>query len=164
MFYPDGGRYYGQWSHNVQHGEGTYKYPNGDVYSGQWLQGAKSGQGSYEYGSNGTQLVGTWLDGGIVTGQWIYKNGNSWNGQFKNGKPIGIGAYVTSSGNVQNGEWVEILQDDADEEGITNLLWRGACPQKSNVAASALNRASYKKDLPNVDWSQKVEVKEEDDE
>jgi hypothetical protein len=163
MFYPDGARYYGQWSHNVAHGEGTYKYPNGDVYSGQWSQGTKSGQGSYEYGGNGTQLVGTWVEGSIATGQWIYKNGNSWNGQFKNGKPIGRGAYITKTGNVQNGEWVEILQDEADEEGVTDLLWRGDCPQKSDIAAAALNRATYKKELPAVDWSQKVEVKEEEE-
>ena len=163
MFYPDGARYYGQWSHNVPHGDGTYKYPNGDIYSGQWSQGVKTGQGSYEYGGNGAQLVGTWVDGSIATGQWIYKNGNSWNGQFKNGRPIGTGAYITKAGNEQNGEWVEILQDEADEDGVTSLFWRGDCPQKSNVTAAALNRAAYKPELAQVDWSSKVEVKEEEE-
>lgn len=164
MFYPDGGRYYGQWSHNVTHGEGTYKYPNGDVYSGQWSQGVKTGQGSYEYGSNGSQIVGTWADGSIASGQWIYKNGNSWQGNFKNNRPIGKGAYITKEGgNQQNGEWVEILQDDADEEGVTNLVWRGQPSQTTNVSAAELNRAAYKAELPAVDWSTKVETKEEEE-
>jgi hypothetical protein len=164
MFYPDGARYYGQWSHNVPHGEGTYKYSNGDVYSGQWSQGIKTGQGSYEYGTNGSQLVGTWFEGSIASGQWIYKNGNSWQGDFKNGRPIGKGAYITKgSANQQNGEWVEILQDEADEEGITNLIWRGEAPQTAPVVASELNRAAYKAELPSVDWSSKVEVKEEEE-
>ena len=164
MFYPDGARYYGQWSHNVPHGEGTYKYTNGDVYSGQWSKGVKTGQGSYEYGSNGSQLAGVWTDGSISTGQWIYKNGDAWQADFKNGKPIGKASLVTKiSNNQQNGEWVEILQDEADEEGVTNLIWKGDIPETAPVRAAELNRAAYKKNLPDVDWSTKEEVKEEEE-
>ena len=165
LAYPNGDKYYGQFEHNVAHGEGTYKYANGDVYSGQWVQGQKSGQGCYEYASNKSQLVGTWVDGTITQGKWIYSDGTSWNGDFKNGKPIGKCSFFTKgAGNQQNGEWVEKLVDEADEEGVTELTWKGGVTMKSSVDPAALDRAAYRADLPEVNWEKKVEVKEEEEE
>ena len=165
MASPNGDRYFGQFSHNVQHGEGTYKFANGDVYSGQWVQGVKSGQGCYEYAANKSQLVGTWVGGSIARGQWIYADGSSWQGDFKNGRPIGQCTYYNkAAGNQQNGEWVEILQDEADEEGVTELKWRGAPCQKANVPPAALNRAAYRPDIPEVKWEAKVEAPAEEEE
>lgn len=164
LSYPSGDSYYGQFEHNMQHGEGTYKYANGDIYSGQWVQGQRSGQGCYEYASNKSKLVGTWVDGEISNGKWIYSDGSCWSGDFKNGKPIGKSTfYSKSAGNQQNGEWVELLIDEADEEGVTQLLWKGETVVKSNVAPSALNRAQYRPDLPEVSWEKKVESKDEDE-
>ena len=76
-----------------------------------------------------------------------------------------VNVHFIPSGNLQNGEWVEKLVDEADEEGVTELTWKGEAPMKANVDPAELNRASYRPELPEVSWEKKVDQKtEEEDE
>jgi antitoxin component YwqK of YwqJK toxin-antitoxin module len=36
MFYPDGGKYIGQWKNDQPSGQGTYYYADGKILSGEW--------------------------------------------------------------------------------------------------------------------------------
>ncbi len=146
MSYPDGSSYYGHWADNQPNGEGSYTYPNGDIYSGAWLNGARQGNGTYLFAANDSQLVGVWENGQVTNGRWVHKNGTSWHGKFKAGNPIGKGSFYTHGGNQINGEYVEILLEDGEEEDSTELVWKTEANCKASVNPADLVRAEAAKE------------------
>jgi radial spoke head protein 1 len=75
MVYPDGGKYAGAFVDGKRHGHGVYYYPNGDRFSGAWERDNKHGQGTYVHGKSHSQLIGTWVNGQCVSGQWHLHDG-----------------------------------------------------------------------------------------
>lgn len=140
IWYPNGDRYYGLWEDDLKSGEGTYYYKSGDVYSGNWAGDTKSGRGTYVFAKDRSQLVGDWSNGSLASGKWVFEDGTSYHGQFKNNKPIGKGVFYFPNGNQQEGEYVE-LGDDEDEEAPKKLVWRGGAVVPATTSAKALTRA-----------------------
>lgn len=95
--------------------DGTFTYANGDIYVGQWMQGKKHGKGTYSYAKDGTKLVGDWVEGKIVRGEWIFPNGTFYSGKFRYNKPFGKGVWVFKNGNQMTGEYVQKEQTDPDQ-------------------------------------------------
>lgn len=110
--------------------DGTFTYASGDIYVGQWKSdgnkpGKKHGKGSYSYAKDGTKLVGDWVEGKIVSGEWIFPNGTFYSGKFRYNKPWGKGVWVFKNGNQLTGEYIQKEQandDDppADDEAPTD--------------------------------------------
>jgi len=96
--------------------EGTFTYANGDIYVGQWTQGKKNGKGTYSYAKDGTKLVGDFVEGKIVRGEWIFPNGTFYSGKFRYNKPFGKGVWVFKSGNQLTGEYIQKEQADPDQQ------------------------------------------------
>ena len=99
------------------------------------------------FGANNSQLVGSWQKGTMTEGRWIHKDGTSWHGKFKNNNPFGKGLFYFKNGNQQNGEYVEIVKEDAEEEDAVNLVWQGGDYQKASSNPNDIARAE-KSDEP----------------
>jgi len=95
--------------------EGTFTYANGDIYVGQWQSGKKHGRGSYSYAKDGTKLVGEWVQGKIVSGEWIFPNGTFYSGAFRYNKPFGKGVWIFKNGNQLTGEYIQKEQPNEDD-------------------------------------------------
>jgi hypothetical protein len=95
--------------------EGTFTYANGDIYVGQWLQGKKHGKGTYSYAKDGTKLIGDFVEGKIVRGEWIFPNGTFYSGKFRYNKPHGKGVWVFKNGNQLTGEYIQKEQQTEEE-------------------------------------------------
>jgi len=95
--------------------EGTFTYANGDIYVGAWQSGKKHGKGSYSYSKDSTKLVGDWVQGKIVSGEWIFPNGTFYSGKFRYNKPFGKGVWIFRNGNQLTGEYVQKEQPNEDE-------------------------------------------------
>merc|ERR1712118_48664 len=95
--------------------EGTFTYANGDIYVGQWQAGKKHGRGSYSYAKDGTKLIGDWVQGKIVKGEWIFPNGTFYSGKFRYNKPFGKGVWVFKNGNQLTGEYIQKEQPTDDD-------------------------------------------------
>jgi len=95
--------------------DGTFTYANGDIYVGQWQTGKKHGKGSYSYAKDGTKLVGDWVQGKIVSGEWIFPNGTFYSGKFRYNKPNGKGVWIFKNGNQLTGEYIQKEQPTEDE-------------------------------------------------
>ena len=89
----EGVYYEGDFKEGVRSGEGTARYANGDAYSGHWSQGKKEGQGVYVFSSCRSRLVGDWLQGAFVGGEWKLSEGQVYRGHFENAKPSGKGEW-----------------------------------------------------------------------
>merc|ERR1719478_656088 len=61
-------------------------------------------------------------------------------GQFRNNKPIGKGVFYFPNGNQQEGEYVEV-GDEEDEEAPKTLVWRGGAVVPATTSAKDLTRA-----------------------
>lgn len=104
-------------SPNEADSAGTFTYPNNDVYVGQWRSGKKHGTGTYSYAGDGTQMIGDWESGKIVTGRWVFPNGTFYCGDFRYNKPTGRGVWVFKNGNQQTGTYIQNeLKGDDDPE------------------------------------------------
>ncbi|CAE7193021.1 RSPH1 [Symbiodinium pilosum] len=95
--------------------DGTFTYVNGDAYAGQWREGKKHGKGTYTFAKDGTQLVGEWEDGKIVSGKWVFPNGTFYCGKFRYNKPYGKGVWVFKNGNQLAGDYLQKEQATEDE-------------------------------------------------
>jgi len=95
--------------------EGTFTYANGDIYVGQWQTGKKHGKGSYSYAKDGTKLVGDWVQGKIVSGEWIFPNGTFYSGKFRYNKPWGKGVWIFKNGNQLTGEYEQTPIPNEDD-------------------------------------------------
>eukprot|EP00439_Symbiodinium_sp_Y106_P065686 s312_g10.t1 len=95
--------------------DGTFTYVNGDAYAGQWREGKKHGNGTYTFAKDGTQLVGEWEDGKIVSGKWVFPNGTFYCGKFRYNKPYGKGVWVFKNGNQLAGDYLQKEQATEDE-------------------------------------------------
>ncbi len=140
IWYPNGDRYHGLWADDQKSGQGTYYYKNGDVYSGSWAGDVKSGNGTYVFAKDRSQLVGDWNNGSLTAGKWVFEDGTNYHGQFRNNKPIGKGVFYFPNGNQQEGEYVEV-GDDEDEEAPKTLVWRGGAVVPATTSAKDLTRA-----------------------
>jgi hypothetical protein len=114
------------------HGEGTYIYnKSGDIYSGTWAFNLKNGNGRYEFGSDSSILVGVWKNGQIGKGTWEFTGAGRYEGEFKLGRPIGEGRFEFVNGISQEGEYVEVKNEEDEgggEEGELlppNVTWKG---------------------------------------
>lgn len=66
-------------------------YENGDRFSGEWSGDLKNGKGVYEIIANKQIVKGVWIDGLLVSGEWILENGNKFVGDFRSNQPFGQG-------------------------------------------------------------------------
>ena len=125
--YGNGGRYVGDVSNGVPHGQGTYTWADGSKYVGEFKNGKKHGQGTLTFGK----------------GEW---EGAKYVGEFKNGKYHGQGTFTYASGNKYVGEW----KVDRPWEGIeyfasglivrtysNGKLCNGCTPTKEQLALVA---------------------------
>jgi hypothetical protein len=126
------------------HGDGSYFFANGDVYSGAWKEGVRSGEGTFMSARDESQLVGTWVNGAMITGKWMWKDGTSWHGPFKSSQPLGRGVFYFPNGMVQEGEFVQSLAEgeEPDPEAPVKSSWKGLPPRLANVAAAEVTRAN----------------------
>jgi len=95
--------------------QGTFTYASKDIYVGEWQGGKKHGKGSYSYAKDGTKLIGDWVQGKIVSGEWIFPNGTFYSGKFRYNKPFGKGVWVFKNGNQLTGEYIQ-KEQPAEEE------------------------------------------------
>lgn len=116
MTYPDGSSYRGQWAYNQRHGRGTYFYANGDKYSGEWKEGKRHGNGVFVFTKTESQLVGTFVNGQMVSGKWLLLDGTVYTGNFKNSAPEGAGSFTLPNGNTVSGKYVTKGEDEEDED------------------------------------------------
>ena len=116
MTYPDGSSYRGQWAYNKRHGRGTYFYKNGDKYSGEWKEDKRHGNGVFVYTKTESQLVGTFVNGQMVSGKWLLLDGTVYTGNFKNSAPEGKGSFTLPNGNTVSGQYVKGGDDEDEEE------------------------------------------------
>ncbi len=143
LYLPNGDRYHGTFAADVFTGEGTYFYTNGDIYSGTWKAGEKVGQGTFMIARDESQLVGTWIKGHMVTGKWILKDGTSWHGPFKASQPLGRGVFYFPNGLVQDGEYVQEGEGDADDmDAQLKTTWKGTAVRTATVANQEVMRAN----------------------
>jgi hypothetical protein len=160
--YPNGDTYRGQFAFDKRHGAGTYKYvadKSGNMYSGEWRNGLRHGQGAFVFGSDGSQLVGQWVNGNIVTGKWLLRDGSVYAGDFSKNKPNGVGSFVFPNNSMITGRYGLPQGEDGeepeeeDEDGtlgaqswVTDELVTAQC------CAAELNRASLpgRPFVPNV--------------
>jgi len=137
---------------DVAMSEGTFTYSNGDIYVGQWMSGKKHGKGTYSYAKTGTKLSGDWVNGKIISGEWIFPNGTFYSGKFRYNKPYGKGVWVFKNGNQLTGEYTQKEQEDPDaaggdeEEGVEKPDPKVWCLFKhgKNVAVQGGNMAPPK--------------------
>ena len=107
--YRDGGKYVGEVSNGVPHGNGTYTFAHGDKYIGEWKNFLFHGQGTLIF-TDGSKYIGEYkddlkhghgtyikADGEKYVGE--YKDDNRWNGTIYNVDGIVNGTY-------SNGEWI----------------------------------------------------------
>ncbi|XP_067137388.1 alsin [Centruroides vittatus] len=90
MLWPDGRKYIGKFSQNMQHGEGLYMVPSGEqfiTYEGYWKDGKQNGLGVVKY-PNGDVYEGFFKDG--------YRHGH---GVLK------LGQFFSSAASVYIGQW-----------------------------------------------------------
>lgn len=139
--FPNGDKYQGQWVDNKFHGEGTYSYAKGDIYSGGWDKGVKSGEGTFKFLADGSQLIGTWVKGGMVSGRWVLADGSSWTGPFKASVPLGRGVWYLPNGTSQEGNYVQ-EGDAEDPEAELKSKWVGGPVRQSNTTAAELLRVA----------------------
>merc|ERR1711998_647033 len=112
--YPDGSKYQGNWSFDKRHGDGVYWYPNGDIYSGEWRFGTKHGRGTFIHKESNARLVGTYADCKFVKGKWVMADA-TYTGGYQDNKPIGPGQFTFTSGNRQDGEYVQKVPAEGEE-------------------------------------------------
>jgi len=116
MTYPDGSSYRGQWAYNQRHGRGTYFYNSGDKYSGEWKEGKRHGNGVFVFTKTESQLVGTFVNGQMVSGKWLLLDGTVYTGNFKNSAPEGAGSFTLPNGNTVSGKYVTKGEDEDEDE------------------------------------------------
>lgn len=95
MLWPDGRKYMGKFSQNMQHGEGIYLIPEDDqfiTYEGYWKDGKQNGLGVVKY-PNGDVYEGFFKDG--------YRHGH---GVLK------LGQFFSSAASVYIGQWAYNLR------------------------------------------------------
>merc|ERR1712100_136546 len=112
--YPDGSKYQGNWRHDKRHGDGVYWFKNGDIYSGEWRFGSKHGRGTFIHAETNARLVGTYADGKFVKGKWVMADA-TYTGGYQDNKPIGPGQFTFTSGNRQDGEYVQKVPAEGEE-------------------------------------------------
>ena len=96
-------------------------YKNTDVYSGNWANGEKDGKGTYVFEKTGQKYVGNFMQGQMISGQWIYPNGTHFEGGFDNNKPKGTGTWSFENGNKVKGTYRQTrkVEDSANDIKIT---------------------------------------------
>jgi hypothetical protein len=86
--YPDGSRYFGEFTDNKRSGQGTLTFANGDKYVGEWSDGKENGQGTYTFVS-GDKYVGDWWDSKRNgRGTQTYSDGSSYVGEWRDDKKM----------------------------------------------------------------------------
>ncbi|KAG9329652.1 hypothetical protein JZ751_003360 [Albula glossodonta] len=117
FYYPDGSRYEGSWVEDQRHGQGEYTYANGDTYDGEWLHHQRHGQGIYLYRDTGSRYVGTWVSGRMESAGEIIHLNHKYQGNFVSNNPSGSGKFVFDIGCEQHGEFTQVDQWAASEDG-----------------------------------------------
>ncbi|KUF84308.1 Radial spoke head 10 B [Phytophthora nicotianae] len=116
--------YAGLWENDQRHGYGIYEFHLPDSYSGahqrqpkkyegQWMHDRKHGTGTLTF-SNGTKLVGSWVDDVLDTRERSciegYEDGQNgicrYEGEVCDGVPHGQGESHHVSGEVYKGSWI----------------------------------------------------------
>ena len=94
------------------------------------------------YKENQSQLAGNWVNGTIADGKWLHADGTSFHGKFAKARPIGAGVFYFSNGNMTEGEYIERLVGEDEEDTIT--VWDSNVQSltKAPVPASELARSS----------------------
>lgn len=116
----DGQRYVGQYVDGKRHGEGLYAWHDGSTYHGEWTQDKRTGKGVFRW-PNGDVYAGFFIDG-ERTGYGILAYGDSsqYEGAFVKGKYHGEGKKTW----YENGKKVELRISFVDglPHGIGTLI------------------------------------------
>ena len=123
---------------------------SGNIYSGEWRNGLRHGNGAFVFGKDGSQLVGTWVDGNIVSGKWLLRDGSVYTGDFAKNKPKGPGSFVFPNGAMITGRYGKVPnaeeeeeEDEEDEDGsVSAKIWTTSETVEAQCSAAELNRAS----------------------
>ncbi|KAG2790910.1 hypothetical protein PC116_g1643 [Phytophthora cactorum] len=158
--------YAGQWKNDQRHGYGIYDFHLPESFSGaqqrqpkkyegQWMNDRKHGTGTLTF-SNGTELVGTWVDDALDTRERSciegYDDGRNgicrYEGEVCDGVPHGQGESHHVSGEVYTGDWVTGTRSG---HGVATLRdgsvyrgeWRNGRRNGFGVFDDARTRAHY---------------------
>jgi hypothetical protein len=92
--YDDGGKYVGEVSNGVPHGNGTYTFANGDKYIGEWKNFIYHGHGIYTFAS-GDKYIGE------------FKDDVKWNGVYYRADGTVKGTYIQGVAEVEGSSCVK---------------------------------------------------------
>lgn len=136
----NGTLYSGQWSTELQHGEGVLDIPGGNrycghfrdglfdghghfasfdgTYEGQWVKGHADGLGTF-VSDSGRKYVGSWhRDRRVGTGTEEEADGSRYEGEFRSDKRHGRGEYRDKDGGTYTGEFTW-----GEKEGSGTCRW-----------------------------------------
>merc|ERR1719235_2514005 len=117
-------QYEGQWTNDLQEGQGELSWADGRAYVGQFLAGKFHGQGRMVWNTTKGLLVyeGQYVeDAKHGSGRFEWPDGGMYDGEWYNGKMWGLGWYTDPNGERRQGEWVEDrIQHWIDEPSTVN--------------------------------------------
>ena len=96
QFYPNGGKYTGEWVNLKQNGQGVYTFANGNIYIGEFLDDKFHGQGTFIFNKN-AKKPGEIYVGGFRNnkyhghGHYTFADGGEYVGEFHYGRQSGKG-------------------------------------------------------------------------
>lgn len=106
FLFRSGAVYEGDFLNGKCHGKGIMSFPNGNKYWGDWTDNQRQGQGKMAY-REGNTYVGGFVESRMRgKGKMTYVNGDSYDGNWENNRPNGNGTYSFVSGNRYEGNFV----------------------------------------------------------
>ena len=112
--------YTGQWCYGKKKGLGKFTSKNGDSYTGEWGNGKKNGFGVVNF-ANGDSYEGIFKDDKLeVMLKFTYVNGNVYKGGWEDGKPHGQGTFTATNGDSYEGIFTNGITMDFSKIIITN--------------------------------------------
>mmetsp|Transcript_82848 Transcript_82848/g.230101 ORF Transcript_82848/g.230101 Transcript_82848/m.230101 type:complete len:283 (+) Transcript_82848:117-965(+) len=102
------GRYEGQWSHDLQEGQGKQVWEDRRIFVGQFSKGKIDGHGRMEWHTEDGIMVyeGQYLeDLKHGRGRFVWADSRAYDGEWVRGQRSGCGRYLNSKGEVRWGIW-----------------------------------------------------------
>eukprot|EP00931_Biecheleriopsis_adriatica_P101524 TRINITY_DN76640_c0_g1_i1.p1 TRINITY_DN76640_c0_g1~~TRINITY_DN76640_c0_g1_i1.p1 ORF type:complete len:361 (-),score=80.20 TRINITY_DN76640_c0_g1_i1:79-1110(-) len=100
-----GSKYHGQFHWGKKQGHGIYLWPDGSLYEGQWESNAINGYGHYK-GKDGREFRGMWREAVIHgCGKYSWPDGRTFQGQYADDQKHGFGTFTWQDGRKFEGFW-----------------------------------------------------------
>ena len=142
--FANGNKYLGHWKDQTRDGRGRFEFREGHVYQGDFRRDEFDGEGTMRY-ANGDVYDGTWKSGRQHgQGRYAFSGGDYYVGEFANGKFSGLGTMHFSNGSRWEGEWADNerhgtgTQIAADGTREINRWEHGACQNCERMVTSAV--------------------------